>query len=310
MIELRSLTKRYGSVAAVDDLSFTVQPGRVTGFLGPNGAGKTTTMRIILGLAAPTAGTALIGGRRYQRTLRPLGQVGSLLDATALPGGRSAHDHLLSLALSNGIGRARVTQMLELAGLTAVATQRVGGFSLGMKQRLGIAAALLGEPPVLLFDEPVNGLDTDGVRWIRQLLRELAADGRTVLVSSHLMSEMELTADHLIIIGRGRLLADLPADRLTKSSARANVLVRSPRADELATLLTTSGAAVTREDGGGLAVTGLDAPAIADLAAANGIAVHELVPRQPSLEQAYLDLTAASVDYRASAVPDELEASR
>jgi ABC-2 type transport system ATP-binding protein len=310
MIELRSLTKRYGSVAAVDDLSFTVQPGRVTGFLGPNGAGKTTTMRIILGLAAPTAGTALIGGRRYQRTLRPLGQVGSLLDATALPGGRSAHDHLLSLALSNGIGRARVTQMLELAGLTAVATQRVGGFSLGMKQRLGIAAALLGEPPVLLFDEPVNGLDTDGVRWIRQLLRELAADGRTVLVSSHLMSEMELTADHLIIIGRGRLLADLPADRLTKSSARANVLVRSPRADELATLLTTSGAAVTREDGGGLAVTGLDAPAIADLAAANGIAVHELVPRQPSLEQAYLDLTAASVDYRASAMPDELEASR
>jgi ABC-2 type transport system ATP-binding protein len=310
MIELRSLTKRYGSVAAVDDLSFTVQPGRVTGFLGPNGAGKTTTMRIILGLAAPTAGTALIGGRRYQRTLRPLGQVGSLLDATALPGGRSAHDHLLSLALSNGIGRARVTQMLELAGLTAVATQRVGGFSLGMKQRLGIAAALLGEPPVLLFDEPVNGLDTDGVRWIRQLLRELAADGRTVLVSSHLMSEMELTADHLIIIGRGRLLADLPADRLTKSSARANVLVRSPRADELATLLTTSGAAVTREDGGGLAVTGLDAPAIADLAAANGIAVHELVPRQPSLEQAYLDLTAASLDYRASAVPDELEASR
>jgi ABC-2 type transport system ATP-binding protein len=310
MIELRSLAKRYGSVAAVDDLSFTVQPGRVTGFLGPNGAGKTTTMRIILGLAAPTAGTALIGGRRYQRTLRPLGQVGSLLDATALPGGRSAHDHLLSLALSNGIGRARVTQMLELAGLTAVATQRVGGFSLGMKQRLGIAAALLGEPPVLLFDEPVNGLDTDGVRWIRQLLRELAADGRTVLVSSHLMSEMELTADHLIIIGRGRLLADLPADRLTKSSARANVLVRSPRADELATLLTTSGAAVTREDGGGLAVTGLDAPAIADLAAANGIAVHELVPRQPSLEQAYLDLTAASVDYRVSAVPDELEASR
>jgi ABC-2 type transport system ATP-binding protein len=310
MIELRSLTKRYGSVAAVDDLSFTVQPGRVTGFLGPNGAGKTTTMRIILGLAAPTAGTALIGGRRYQRTLRPLGQVGSLLDATALPGGRSAHDHLLSLALSNGIGRARVTQMLELAGLTAVATQRVGGFSLGMKQRLGIAAALLGEPPVLLFDEPVNGLDTDGVRWIRQLLRELAADGRTVLVSSHLMSEMELTADHLIIIGRGRLLADLPADRLTKSSARANVLVRSPRADELATLLTASGAAVTREDGGGLAVTGLDAPAIADLAAANGIAVHELVPRQPSLEQAYLDLTAASLDYRASAVPDELEASR
>jgi len=310
MIELRGLTKRFGAVAAVDDLSCTVQPGRVTGFLGPNGAGKTTTMRIILGLAAPTAGTALIGGRRYQRTLRPLRQVGSVLDATALHGGRTARDHLLSLAVSNGIGRARVTQMLELAGLAAVAAQRVGGFSLGMKQRLGIAAALLGEPPVLLFDEPVNGLDTDGVRWIRLLLRQLAADGRTVLVSSHLMSEMELTADHLIIIGRGRLLADLPADRLTRSSARANVLVRSPRADDLATLLTAGGGCVKREDGGGLAVTGLDAPAIADLAAANGIAVHELASRQPSLEQAYLDLTAASADFRAGALAGESGAGR
>ena len=310
MIELRGITKRFGAVTAVDDLSCTVRPGLVTGFLGPNGAGKTTTMRIILGLAAPTAGTALVGGRRYQRTLRPLRQVGSLLDATALYGGRTAYDHLLSVALSNGIGRARVTQMLELAGLGAVATQRVGSFSLGMKQRLGIAAALLGEPPVLLFDEPVNGLDTDGVRWIRLLLRELAADGRTVLVASHLMSEMELTADHLIIIGRGRLLADLPADRLTKSSTRANVLVRSPRAHDLTTLLTASGAAVTPEDDGGLAVTGLDAPAIADLAAANGIAVHELVPRQPSLEQAYLDLTAASTDYRAGALAGESEAGR
>jgi ABC-2 type transport system ATP-binding protein len=310
MIELCRVTKRYGALAAVDDLSFTVRPGRVTGFLGPNGAGKTTTMRIILGLAAPTAGTALIGGRRYRQTVRPLRQVGSLLDATALHGGRTAHDHLLSLAVSNGIGRARVAQMLELAGLTAVAAQRVGGFSLGMKQRLGIAAALLGEPPVLLFDEPANGLDADGVRWIRLLLRELAADGHTVLVSSHLMSEMELTADHLIVIGRGRLLADLPADRLTTASARANVLVRSPRAGDLATLLTARGATVTTQADGGLAVTGLDAPAIADLAAADGIAVHELTPRQPSLEQAYLDLTAASADYRAGAVPDEFEASR
>jgi ABC-2 type transport system ATP-binding protein len=310
MIELHGLTKRFGALTAVDDLSFTVRPGLVTGFLGPNGAGKTTTMRIILGLAAPTAGTAVVGGRRYGQTLRPLWQVGSLLDATAVYGGRTAHDHLLSVALSNGIGRARVTQMLELAGLSAVAAQRVGGFSLGMKQRLGIAAALLGDPPVLLFDEPVNGLDTDGVRWIRLLLRQLAADGRTVLVSSHLMSEMELTADHLIIIGRGRLLADLPADRLTKSSTRANVLVKSPRAGDLAALLTASGAAVTLEDGGGLAVTGLDAPAIADLAATNGIAVHELVPRQPSLEQAYLDLTAASTDYRAGALAGESEASR
>jgi ABC-2 type transport system ATP-binding protein len=310
MIELQGLTKRFGALTAVDDLSFTVRPGLVTGFLGPNGAGKTTTMRIILGLAAPTAGAALVGGRHYRQTLRPLWQVGSLIDPTAVYGGRTAHDHLLSVALSNGIGRARVTQMLELVGLGAVATQRVGGFSLGMKQRLGIAAALLGEPPVLLFDEPVNGLDTDGVRWIRLLLRELAADGRTVLVSSHLMSEMELTADHLIIIGRGRLLADLPADRLTTSSRRANVLVKSPRAHDLAALLTASGAAVTPEAGGGLAVTGLDAPAIADLAAANGIAVHELVPRQPSLEQAYLDLTAASTDYRAGTPAGESEAGR
>jgi ABC-2 type transport system ATP-binding protein len=310
MIELHGLTKRFGAVTAVDDLSFTVRPGLVTGFLGPNGAGKTTTMRIILGLAAPTAGTALVGGRHYRQTLRPLWQVGSLIDPTAVYGGRTAHDHLLSVALSNGIGRARVTRMLELVGLGAVATQRVGGFSLGMKQRLGIAAALLGEPPVLLFDEPVNGLDTDGVRWIRLLLRQLAADGRTILVSSHLMSEMELTADHLIIIGRGRLLADLPADRLTKSSRRANVLVKSPRAHDLAALLTAGGAAVTPEDGGGLAVTGLDAPAIADLAAANGIAVHELVPRQPSLEQAYLDLTAASTDYRADARASESKAGR
>ena len=310
MIELHGLSKRFGAITAVDDLSFTVRPGHVTGFLGPNGAGKTTTMRIILGLAAPTAGTALVAGRRYQRTLRPLWQVGSLLDPTAVHGGRNAYDHLLSVAVSNRIGRTRVRQMLELAGLSAVATQRVGSFSLGMKQRLGIAAALLGEPPVLIFDEPVNGLDTDGVRWIRLLLRQLAADGRTVLVSSHLMSEMELTADHLIIIGRGRLLADLPADRLTTSSARANVLVRSPRAGDLATVLTASGAAVTAEDDGGLAVTGLDAPAIGDLAASRGIAVHELAPRQPSLEQAYLDLTAASTDYRAGARAAESEASR
>jgi len=310
MIELRGLTKRYGAVTAVDDFSCTVRPGLVTGFLGPNGAGKTTTMRIILGLAAPTAGTALVGGRRYQSTLRPLWQVGSLLDATAVYGGRTARDHLLSLALSNGIGRARVAQMLELAGLSPVATQRLGSFSLGMKQRLGIAAALLGEPSVLLFDEPVNGLDTDGVRWIRELLRQLAAEGRTVLVSSHLMSEMELTADHLIVIGRGRLLADLPADRLITASRRACVLVKSPRVHDLARLLTANGATVTPEEDGGLAVTGLDAPAIADLAAANGIAVHELAPRQPSLEQAYLDLTAASTDYRAGTPASEPEASR
>ncbi len=300
MIELNRLTKRFGPVTAVDDLSVTVSPGRVTGFLGPNGAGKTTTMRIILGLDAPTSGTALVGGRRYQQIIRPLRQVGSLLDATAVHGGRTAYDHLLSVALSNGIRRSRVTQVLELTGLGPAAGKRVRGYSLGMKQRLGIATALLGDPPVLMFDEPVNGLDPDGVRWIREFLRQLAANGHTVLVSSHLMSEMALTADHLIVIGRGRLLADTPTGRLTKSSARADVLVRSPRARELAALLAARGAAVTVEDDGALAVTGLDAPAIADLAAAHGVAVHELTPRQPSLEQAYLDLTATSTEYRAA----------
>ncbi len=298
MIELDGLTKRFGQVTAVDELSCTVRPGRVTGFLGPNGAGKTTTMRLILGLDIPTSGTALVSGRRYRQLIRPLRQVGSVLDATAVQGARTARDHLLSVAVSNGIRRDRVEQVLELTGLDSVAARRIREFSLGMKQRLGIGAALLGDPPVLMFDEPVNGLDADGIRWIRQLLRQLAADGRTVLVSSHLMSEVALTADHLIVIGRGKLLADAPTRSLTGSSARADVLVRSPRGAELAELLTARGAAVTVGQDGGLAVTGMDAPAIADLAAAHGIGVHELAPRQPSLEQAYLDLTAASTDYR------------
>jgi len=299
VIELKRITKRYGPVTAVDDLSFTVRPGHVTGFLGPNGAGKTTTMRVILGLDAPTSGTALVGGRRYREVVRPLRLVGSLLDATALHGGRSAYDHLLSVALSNGIRRGRVAEVLDLTGLDSVASRRVRGFSLGMKQRLGIAAALLGDPPVLMFDEPVNGLDADGVRWIRLLLRQLAADGHTVFVSSHLMSEMAQTADHLIVIGRGRLLADMPTDRLTTSSTRGDVLVRSPRASQLAGLLTARGASVTVTDDGGLAVAGLAAPAIADLAAERGVPVYELMPRPPSLEQAYLDLTGTSTEYHA-----------
>lgn len=310
MIEIARLTKRFGRITAVDDLSFAVSPGQVTGFLGPNGAGKTTTLQIILGLQAPTSGAALVDGRRYQQVVRPLRHVGALLDATAVHGGRTAYDHLLSLARSNHLGRSRVTRVLELTGLNAVARHRVRTYSLGMKQRLGIAAALLGEPPVLMLDEPFNGLDADGVRWIRLLLRRLAADGRTVLVSSHLMSEMAQTADRLIIIGRGRLLADTSTSQLTKSSTRADVLVRSPAGSELAALLTARGAAVTVEDDGGLAVTGLDAPAIADLAAQHGIAVHELMPRQPSLEQAYLDLTAASTDYPAGAPAGESAARR
>ncbi len=299
MIEVDQLRKRFGPVTAVDGLSFTVRPGQVTGFLGPNGAGKTTTMRVILGLDAPTSGTALVGGRRYQAITRPLRQVGSLLDATALPGGRTAWFHLLSIAQSNGIGRRRVAEVLQLTGLDTASRRRVRVFSLGMKQRLGIAAALLGDPPVLMFDEPVNGLDPEGVHWVRQLLKTLAAEGRTVFVSSHLMSEMALAADHLIIIGRGRLLADTPTERFVESSARTDVLVRSPRADELAALLAGRGAAVVRQDDDGLAVTGPDAPAIAGLAAEHGIAVHELVPRHASLEQAYLDLTGGSAEYRA-----------
>jgi ABC-2 type transport system ATP-binding protein len=298
VIEVDQLTKRFGPVTAVDALSFAVRPGRVTGFLGPNGAGKTTTMRVILGLDAPTSGRALIGGRGYQEIIRPLHVVGSLLDATAVHGGRTAWFHLLSIARSNGIGRRRVVQVLEATGLAAVAGRRVREFSLGMKQRLGIAAALLADPAVLIFDEPVNGLDAAGVRWIRQLFKSMAAEGRTVLVSSHLMSEIALTADHLVIIGRGRLLADTPTDRFVSGTHR-DVLVRSPRAGELAGLLTAQGAVVRPEGDGGLAVTGVDAPAIGDLAAGHGIAVHELVRRHASLEQAYLDVTGDSTDYRA-----------
>ena len=298
MIEVERLSKRFGPVTALDDLSFTVRPGRVTGFLGPNGAGKTTTMRIILGLNAADTGTATVAGRRYDGLIRPLREVGSLLDATALHAGRTAWAHLWSIAQANGITRQRVTEVLGLTGLESVARRRVGGFSLGMKQRLGIAAALLGDPPVLMFDEPVNGLDPEGIGWIRGFFRELAADGRTVLVSSHLMSEMAQTADHLVIIGRGRLLANVPTQELIESSARRDVLVRSPRAAELAELIAQRGGTVARQDDGALVVTGLDAAAIGDLATADGIAVHALVPRQASLEDAYLDLTRESTDYR------------
>ena len=298
MIEVERLSKHFGPVTAVDDLSFTVRPGRVTGFLGPNGAGKSTTMRVILGLDAPTSGRALVGGRRYDGLIRPLREVGSLLDATALHPGRSGWAHLRSMAQANGIGQQRVTDVLRLTGLEGVARRRVGGFSLGMKQRLGIAAALLGDPPVLMFDEPVNGLDPEGILWIRGFFRELAADGRTVLVSSHLMSEMAQVADHLVVIGRGRLLADVSTAELIESSARRDVLLRSPRAAELAGLIKTRGGTVTPQDDGALVVTGLDAAAVGDLAAEHGIAVHALVPRQASLEDAYLDLTGDSTDYR------------
>jgi len=274
VIELDRLSKRFGSVTALDDLSFTVRPGHVTGFLGPNGAGKTTTMKIILGLDAPSAGTALVNGSRTGRL------------------------HLTSIARSNGIGRRRVAEVLRLTGMEAVADRRTGGYSLGMKQRLGLAAALLGDPPVLMLDEPVNGLDTEGIGWIRGFFKTLAAEGRTVLVSSHLMSEMALSADHLIVIGRGKLLADMSTAQLIAANARHDVLLRSPRAGELAALLTARGATVTPQPDGALVITGLDAAAIGDQAATHGIAVHALVPRQASLEDAYLDLTGESVDYQ------------
>jgi ABC-2 type transport system ATP-binding protein len=309
-IEVHDLTKRFGPLTAVDHLSFTVRPGQVTGFLGPNGAGKTTTMRIILGLDDPTTGRTFVGGRPYRDIIRPLHQVGALLDASAMHPGRSAYAHVLSVAQSNGIGRRRVAEVLRVTGLESVADRRVRGFSLGMKQRLGIALALLGDPPVLMFDEPVNGLDPEGIHWIRQFFKSLAAEGRTVFVSSHLMSEMALTADHLIVIGRGRLLADMPTVEFIEANARSDVLVRSPRPDDLAWLLTAHGAAVAPEGDGGLAVRGLDAPAIADLAAGQGLPVHELTPRHASLEQAYLDITKDSTEYHAWSQAGEEAAAR
>jgi ABC-2 type transport system ATP-binding protein len=309
MIEVHELTKRYGGAVAVDGLSFTVRPGRVTGFLGPNGAGKSTTMRVILGLDAPTSGWATVSGQPYQRLVRPLHQAGVLLDAGAVHGGRTARDHLLAVAASNGIGGRRVAEVLGLVGLDSAAGRRVRGFSLGMKQRLGIAAALLGDPPVLMFDEPVNGLDPEGIHWIRGLLKSLAAEGRTLFVSSHLMSEMALTAEHLIVIGRGRLVADVAIEEFVRQSSRSHVLVRSPAGGALAVLLSQRGGVVTAEPDGGLAVTGLDAAAIGDLARVHGITLHELTPRHASLEEAFMELTQDSVDYRADLPADTRKAA-
>ena len=300
MIEVRELSKRYGAVRAVDGLSFEVRPGYVTGFLGPNGAGKSTTMRAILGLDTPSSGSALVNGRRYADIGRPMFEVGALLDANAVHGGRSALNHLRCLARSNGIGTARVVQVLEQVGLAGAAGRRVAALSLGMKQRLGVAAALLGDPGVLLFDEPVNGLDPEGIRWIRDLMRGLAAEGRTVLVSSHLMSEMAVTADRVVVIGRGRLIVETSMEDLS-DRFRRDVLVRTPDATGLRRALERAGATVS-EDGDALAVQGLDAAGIADVAADRRIAVHELTPRSASLEDAYLELTEDSVEFRTEAV--------
>jgi ABC-2 type transport system ATP-binding protein len=299
MIEAIGLTKHYGATIAVDDLSFTVPPGQVTGFLGPNGAGKSTTMRLILGLDAPTRGSVTVGGRPYASCRRPLFRLGALLEAKAFQGGRSARSHLMCLALSNGISPARVDKVLDLVGLASAARKRAGGFSLGMAQRLGIAAALLGDPPVLMLDEPVNGLDPEGVIWIRTLLRSLAAQGRTVLLSSHLMSEMSMTADRLIIIGRGRLIAQTAvADFLAGEGSF--VRVRSPQAGALADLLTARGAAAARQPDGTLSVTGVTGEEIGEIARAHGLALAELAEHQATLEDRYLELTRDCADYQAA----------
>jgi ABC-2 type transport system ATP-binding protein len=298
MIEARGLTKHYGSTRAVDDLSFTVRPGTVTGFLGPNGAGKTTTMRLILGLDYATKGTVTVAGKPYPRLASPMRQVGALLDANAVHGGRSARKHLLCLAQTNGISGRRVDEVLAMVGLTDVAKKRSKGFSLGMRQRLGIAAALLGDPPVLIFDEPVNGLDPEGILWIRTLARRLAAEGRTVFVSSHLMSEMEHTADHLIVIGRGRVIADCSmAEFIARSSGQA-VLIRTPQPDALARAVTAAGGTASGDEGG-LRVRGLTEDQVAEIAFTRGIRVHHLAPSRVSLEQAFMELTADSVQYHA-----------
>jgi ABC-2 type transport system ATP-binding protein len=299
LIEARELTKRYGSTLAVDRISFQVMPGRVTGFLGPNGAGKSTTMRMILGLDAPTSGEVVVNGARYASLHRPLHEVGALLDASAVHRGRSAFHHVLCVAKSNGIGAGRVHEVLRIAGIDRVARKRVGGFSLGMKQRLGIAVALLGDPAALIFDEPVNGLDPDGVRWIRGLLSALAGEGRTILVASHLMSEMAITADHVIVIGRGRLIADASVAEFVRSNSTGDVLVRSPRAADLELLLTSRHATVVAEPSGDLAVSGMDARDISQLAAVHGIAIYELTTRQASLEAAYMQLADSVAEYHA-----------
>ncbi|MER7918182.1 MULTISPECIES: ATP-binding cassette domain-containing protein [unclassified Streptomyces] len=301
MIELDGLTKRYGEKVAVDGLTCTVRPGIVTGFLGPNGAGKSTTMRMILGLDHPTAGAVRIDGRRYDELTDPLTYIGALLDAKAMHGGRSAYNHLLCLAQSNGIPRARVGEVLETVGLMAVARQKAKGFSYGMSQRLGIAAALLGDPRILMFDEPVNGLDPEGIHWIRNLMRSLAAQGRTVFVSSHLMSEMAQTADHLVVIGQGRLLADTSMADFIRRHARSYVRVRSPQRERLLDALHEGGVTVTEAADGVLEAEGDKAERIGELAAAHGVVLHELSPRQASLEEAFMRLTAGSVEYHAQA---------
>ncbi|MFJ6670577.1 ABC transporter ATP-binding protein [Actinosynnema sp. NPDC091369] len=299
MIEAIGLTKRYGKTVAVDDLSFTVEPGRVTGFLGPNGAGKSTTMRMILGLDRPSAGRVLIEGKPYAQLDRPLRTVGALLDAKWVHPNRSARAHLQWLAKSNGLPDRRVDEVLDMVGLAKVAKRRAGGFSLGMSQRLGIAGALLGDPKVLLFDEPVNGLDPEGILWIRQFMQGLAAEGRTVLVSSHLLSEMALTAQDLVVIGRGKLISQSSTTEFVERSTENTVRVRSPHADKLGAMLVDKGFTVREDADGSLTVSGALSDEIGDIAASGGVVLHELSPQRGSLEEAFMQLTGDSVEYHA-----------
>ncbi|MFC4222525.1 ABC transporter ATP-binding protein [Lysinibacter cavernae] len=301
MIEAQNLTKRYGSKTAVDGVTFTVRPGQVTGFLGPNGAGKSTTMRMIVGLDRPTHGSVIVNGRPYAQHAAPLHEVGALLDAKAVHTGRSARSHLRALAATHRIPNSRVDQVIEMTGLSSVAGKRVGGFSLGMGQRLGIAAALLGDPQTLILDEPVNGLDPDGVLWVRQLVRGLAAQGKTVLLSSHLMSEMAQTADHIIVLGRGRIIADAPVDQLVGSATATTVRVRTPHIPQLQAVLAGAGVTVSNSEPQLLDVTGLPIERVGELAASVGVVLFELRTMTGSLEDAYLNLTREDVEYQTDA---------
>ncbi|HEX3734511.1 MAG TPA: ATP-binding cassette domain-containing protein [Solirubrobacterales bacterium] len=307
MIEVAKVTKSYGGKVAVRDLSFEVQPGIVTGFLGPNGSGKSTTMRLILGLDAPDSGRTFVNGKPYRDHSAPLHQVGALLEAKSVHTGRSAYNHLLALAQTHGIGHDRVGELIDLVGLHEVANKRAGGFSLGMGQRLGIASALLGDPRIVMLDEPVNGLDPEGILWMRNLLKKLASEGRTVFVSSHLMSEMALTAEHLIVIGRGELIADMGVDELLRSAAKRSVRVRSPQARELAELI--AGTEVTSEavEPSVIEVRGLGAEQIGQLASEHGIVLHELTPKEASLEEAFMELTGDALEFHADTPPPTAE---
>ena len=306
MIEARNLTKDYGDKRAVDDLTFDVRPGVVTGFLGPNGSGKSTTIRLILGLDAPSGGDVTVNGKHYRDLPAPLHEVGALLEARSVHSGRSAYNHLLALAQTHGLPRRRVDELIDLVGLHDVAGKRVGQFSLGMGQRLGIASALLGDPSTLVLDEPVNGLDPEGIHWIRNLLKSLAAEGRTVFVSSHLMSEMALTAEQVIVIGRGRLITDISVDEFVREASGKLVRVRSPRASALRTILEAPGVTIAEGDDGLLEVNGLTSAQIGDAASEHGIAIHELTPQQASLEEAFMTLTREEIEFKPIVgVPEE-----